>query len=29
MTTERILVVEDEATVAEVVGRYLEHDGCL
>jgi len=27
MTNERILVVEDEATVAEVVGRYLERDG--
>jgi len=27
MTNERILVVEDEATVAEVVGRYLEREG--
>jgi two-component system response regulator ResD len=27
MANERILVVEDEATVAEVVGRYLERDG--
>ena len=25
--SERVLVVEDEATVAEVVGRYLERDG--
>jgi len=27
MSHERILIVEDEATVAEVVGRYLERDG--
>jgi len=27
MAGERILVVEDEATVAEVVGRYLEREG--
>lgn len=27
MANERILVVEDEGTVAEVVGRYLERDG--
>ena len=27
MASERILIVEDEATVAEVVGRYLERDG--
>ena len=27
MANERILIVEDEATVAEVVGRYLERDG--
>ena len=27
MSNERILIVEDEATVAEVVGRYLERDG--
>ncbi len=27
MANERVLIVEDEATVAEVVGRYLERDG--
>ncbi|TMG08037.1 MAG: response regulator, partial [Chloroflexi bacterium] len=27
MTRERILVVEDEPTVAEVVDRYLRRDG--
>ena len=27
MRRERILVVEDEATVAEVVARYLRHEG--
>src|SRR5438094_8878580 len=27
MTAERILVVEDEEMVAEVVGRYLRRDG--
>ncbi len=27
MTQERILVVEDEPTVAEVVDRYLRRDG--
>src|SRR5437899_2074548 len=26
-SSARVLVVEDDATVAEVVGRYLEHEG--
>jgi DNA-binding response OmpR family regulator len=28
MATPRILVVDDEPTVREVVARYLRHDGC-